>query len=532
MMESFLGHRIFLDEKKIHFDKNSGKNKLADFSAAVLFFEVDEKKKTHKPEHLWLENVPDWQWKNFVEKKDNQLFLGTENGPLIILKINRGTAVKTHQGFGVSKLGIHGNIRQMTGQALAGLRSNKPQKIFFDVCETNFNENEWSEVLLAWGVSVYQFLPERFPTENNLAKKFAPDIVLICDNKKIKKEKILAKINSVNLTRHLVNLSPSDLHPKSYANFFHDLFSKNKNSNIKVKIFGPEEIKKQGLNLHYAVGQASEHGPHLVHLKYRPEKNKNASPIILVGKGITFDSGGLDIKNSAGMRLMKKDMGGSATLAGVALWLMQEKPEIACDFFLPLAENAISGNAYRPGDIYEAYSKKTVEIHNTDAEGRLLLADAISFGLKNLEKEKPKILIDVATLTGAVKVGLGADVPGLFSNNDSLAKEFIEASFNASEFCWRLPLHDGYVEQLKSSVADLSNCSNQSFGGAITAALFLRECCSIQIPWLHLDIYAWKDSPSGPYLEAGATGQMVLSIIEWLTRHAQRAPEVRSARAS
>ncbi|MBX7230804.1 MAG: leucyl aminopeptidase family protein [Bdellovibrionales bacterium] len=303
----------------------------------------------------------------------------------------------------------------------------------------------------------------------------------------------------------------------------------------------------ENCHLILAVGQGANHKPCLVHLSYRPsclqnslgveeskvkareQKNfKKASPtpdnklqyktqdkpqykkVAFVGKGITFDSGGLDLKPSSGMRWMKKDMGGSAALVGLAWWVAQTQPEFCCDFYLPLAENAVSQNSFRPGDVYDSKVGLKVEIHNTDAEGRLVLADAMTVALQ----DKPDLLIDVATLTGAIKAGLGSGIAGLFGNRDLWIAQMLESSQKRGDWMWPMPLFQSYQTALKSQFADLVNAS-EGFGGAITAALFLQQFVQ-NCPWLHLDIYAWKDGVEGPLLESGANGQPVQALIHFL----------------
>ncbi|MEK7357338.1 MAG: leucyl aminopeptidase family protein, partial [Bdellovibrionota bacterium] len=262
-------------------------------------------------------------------------------------------------------------------------------------------------------------------------------------------------------------------------------------------------------------------GPCLVHLSYRPKmKTADARPIAIVGKGVTFDSGGLDVKPSSGMRWMKKDMGGSAASVGLAYWAVTSGLPLPLDIYLSLAENAIGGASFRPGDVITARNGTTVEIGNTDAEGRLVLADALDVAVTR--KEMPAAVINIATLTGAIKVGLGADIAGLFSNNDSLATEIEEAGRRTGDLSWRMPLFQPYKSMLRSTFADTNNCSDGGFGGAITAALFL-EMFVKDVPWAHLDIYAWKDGSGGPYAESGGNGQPIQALASVLEKFADAA---------
>ena len=311
---------------------------------------------------------------------------------------------------------------------------------------------------------------------------------------------------AVNLARFLVDCPANLLQPEVYAHLLKSRLGSFKNSDLQI--WNPKRLQKEGMGLHLAVGQGSTDGSHLVHLSYQGGGQKPA--IAFIGKGITFDSGGLDIKTASNMRLMKKDMGGSASLAGLALFVVQSQLPLNCDFYFAIAENGIGKRSFRPGDVLTSRSGKTVEIHNTDAEGRLVLADALSLAAE----KKPSRIIDVATLTGAIKYGLGLSTAGLFSNEDTLARDLLVSSQAAGEACWRMPLLPGEASRLKSDVADTLNCTD-GYGGAITAALFLEKFVN-SIPWAHFDIYAWTNNAKGPFATSGGTGQMVQTLIHYL----------------
>jgi leucyl aminopeptidase len=209
----------------------------------------------------------------------------------------------------------------------------------------------------------------------------------------------------------------------------------------------------------------------------------------LVGKGVCFDSGGLDLKPASGMRFMKKDMGGAAHVLGLARLIMSSQLPINLRVLVPAVENAVSNNAFRPGDVITTRSGLKVEIDNTDAEGRLVLCDALT----EAENDQPELLIDFATLTGAMRVALGTELPGFFSTNDKVAEQLITAGNEISDPIWRMPLHQAYKDLLRSQVADISNCASVPFGGAITAALYLQEFVKPQTDWLHFDVMAWNN---------------------------------------
>lgn len=317
---------------------------------------------------------------------------------------------------------------------------------------------------------------------------------------------------AVNLARHLTNLPPNELNPVTYANFAAAFFAGMKG--LKVEVWDEKRLRAEKMGLHYAVGEGSSTPPRLVHLRYRPAGAMKKAPIAFVGKGITFDTGGLDIKPSSGMRLMKKDMGGSAAVMGLAYWAASTGAKQPMDFYLALAENAVSANSFRPSDVVTARNGITVEIHNTDAEGRLVLADALDVAIS--QKEKPRAVIDIATLTGAIKVALGGGLAGLFANDAKLSNAIAVASHEAGDLVWPMPLFQKYRSQTSSNFADMVN-SVDGFGGAVTAALFLEKFVG-DVPWAHLDIYAWKDSSDGCWLEGGGSGQSVLGLAEYLSQ--------------
>lgn len=321
--------------------------------------------------------------------------------------------------------------------------------------------------------------------------------------------------SAVNLARHLVNVPPNFLNPVTYAQFVAKKFARQKN--LSVEIWDEKRLQKEGMGLHLSVGQGSANQPRLVRLSYRPRGSKKR-PVAFVGKGITFDTGGLDIKPSSGMRLMKKDMGGSAAVLGLAQWAVETSYPHPLDFYLALAENSVDSQSFRPSDVVTARNGMRVEIHNTDAEGRLVLADALDVAVTQKGNDEPELVIDVATLTGAIKVALGADLAGLFSNDDELAESLNRAGTRAGDLNWRMPLYSRYTSQMSSNFADLVNAVD-GFAGAVTAALFLEKFIR-QKSWAHLDIYAWNDKPTGPLTFSGGSGQAVQCLAEFLTERA------------
>ncbi len=316
--------------------------------------------------------------------------------------------------------------------------------------------------------------------------------------------------HAVNLARHLVNTPPNWCHPESLSRWLVDSF---KGSKVKVQVWSEERLRREGMGLHLGVGQGADSRPCMVKLSYRP-KVKAKQRFAFVGKGITFDTGGLDIKPSSAMRLMKKDMGGAASLVGLAQWLTSGECEAAVDIYLGLAENSVDSRSMRPSDILVARNGMTVEIHNTDAEGRLVLADVLDVAVTEKDPIPLTAVVDVATLTGAIKVALGAEIAGLFANHDGLADLISRSAVAAGESCWRMPLPLKYTAGMQTPFADVVNAVD-GFGGAITAALFLEKFVR-QLPWAHLDIYAWNDKPTGALSFSGGSGQAVQMLVHLL----------------
>ena len=248
-----------------------------------------------------------------------------------------------------------------------------------------------------------------------------------------------------------------------------------------------KELLTAGFPAIQAVGRASSNAPRLIELTWG---DSEAPLVALVGKGVCFDSGGLDLKNASGMALMKKDMGGAAHALALTRLVIEHRLPVRLLLLIPAVENAVSGNAYRPGDIIATRKGLSVEIGNTDAEGRLVLADALAYA----SEHDPELVIDFATLTGAARVALGTDLPALFCNDTNVTASILRAGVEFEDPLWSMPLHQPYVEQIRSPIADLNNSSKSSYGGAITAALFLEHFVNQGIPWAHIDTFAWNQS--------------------------------------
>ena len=318
-----------------------------------------------------------------------------------------------------------------------------------------------------------------------------------------------ANTRGVALARDLVNAPPNELGPIALAESAKALATRH---GLKAKVLGRKEIERQGMGLLMAVSQGSQSEPRFVHLHYKPPKDvQSKGCIALVGKGITFDSGGLSLKPPASQVDMKSDMGGAATVLGILEAAASRKLPWDLHGVIPICENMPSGSATRPGDVVGSLSGKTVEINNTDAEGRLILADGLSFA----QELQPDLTIDFATLTGAIMVALGPYTAGLFSDHEEWAERLLSAGKRAGEDLWQMPMTGALKEQLNSDLADLRNTGTR-WGGAITAALFLKEFAGSK-PWIHLDIAgpAFLDKVHG-FHPKGGTGFGVLSVLELL----------------
>ena len=293
------------------------------------------------------------------------------------------------------------------------------------------------------------------------------------------------------LVRDLVNRPASDLGPAELEAAVRDQAAR---FGAEVRVTAGDALR-QGYPLIAAVGGAAtrERAPRLIEAEYGDPKHPR---VAIIGKGVCFDSGGLDLKNAGGMRLMKKDMGGAAHALALFGLIAGERLPVRVHLLIPAVENAVSGAALRPGDIVKARNGLFVEIDNTDAEGRLILADALT----RAAEEKPELIIDFATLTGAARVALGPDLPALFANRDDLLESLESAAKQADDPLWRMPLWDGYDEMLKSDIADIANATGSSMAGCITAALFLRRFVPEGMAWAHLDTFAWrpKGKPGRP----------------------------------
>ncbi|WP_231712360.1 leucyl aminopeptidase family protein [Vineibacter terrae] len=300
-------------------------------------------------------------------------------------------------------------------------------------------------------------------------------------------------VNGICLARDLITTPSNDMGPAELAAAARQLARRHR---ARFSVIAGNELLRRNYPVIHAVGRASTRAPRLVDIVWgRP----SAPKVTLVGKGVCFDSGGLDLKPASGMLMMKKDMGGAATVLAAAAMVMAARLNVRLRVLIPAVENSVSGNAFRPLDVIKSRKGVTVEIGNTDAEGRLILCDALA----EAAREEPALIIDVATLTGAARVALGPDVPALFSNDDELADSLLKAAKEREDPLWRLPLWRGYRRFLDSKVADINNAGQSPFGGAITAALFLQTFVPDSVPWAHIDTMAWNQTSQPGRPEGG-----------------------------
>ncbi len=310
-----------------------------------------------------------------------------------------------------------------------------------------------------------------------------------------------AKAEGVEMARNLVSEPPNVLHPESYAQRIQELSE----LGLEIEVLDVPAMAKLGMGSLLGVGQGSVRGSRLVVMKWLGAKDKKSAPVALVGKGVTFDTGGISLKPGPGMQDMKGDMGGSAAVVGAMMSIAKRKAKANVIGLVGLVENMPDGNAQRPGDIVKAAAGKTIEIQNTDAEGRLVLCDVLWYAQK---KFNPKAMVDLATLTGAIIISLGNEHAGLFSNSDELSAKLTMAGKAEGEPVWRMPLGPGYDKQIDSEVADMKNIGAAGNAGSITAAQFLQRFVDDGRAWAHLDIAgtAWKPGNDNPLEPTWATG--------------------------
>ena len=350
---------------------------------------------------------------------------------------------------------------------------------------------------LAFALGSYRFSRYRKAEASNV-KLVPPDGVDVGD--------ITRMTEAAMLARDLINTPSNDMGPQELAQAAQELATR---FGASFSCIVGDELQRQNFPLIHAVGMASPRAPRLIDITWGDPSHPK---VTLVGKGVCFDTGGLDLKPSSGMLIMKKDMGGAANVLAAALMVMDAKLKVRLRVLIPAVENAVAGNAFRPLDIYTSRKGLTVEIGNTDAEGRLVLADALALA----DEEKPDLLVDLGTLTGAARVALGPDLPPFYTHDETLALDISRLAQQENDPLWRLPLWPAYDAWLDSKVADLNNAPSGGFAGSITCALFLQRFVKAAKSWLHVDIYGWTPSAK-PARPEGGECQAARAIYKYLS---------------
>ncbi len=413
-------------------------------------------------------------------------------------------------GAGKSEKFSETHLRHLVGAAVRNLRSRRVRELAWILGST-----EPSAVAsVVEGALVADYDADRYRTERN-GEKGIDNLWLATggDTLPAEAEAALNRGRIVgeaqNFTRELVNEPSNQMTPTRLAERASEMATR---FGLKCEVLGPQEIQDLKMGAFWAVAQGSKEPARLIVIRYSPEDTPEQPVIGLIGKGITFDSGGISIKPSENMHEMKTDMAGGATMLGVMQAIAQLKPRVRVTALIPATENMPSGNAYKPGDVITSMSGKTIEILNTDAEGRLVLADALTYA----KRLGCTVLIDAATLTAAVVVALGTFTTGVFGWNKDWVNRVLAAANVAGEKMWQLPVDDDYRDLYKSSIADLANTGGR-YGGAITGAMFIGEFAG-DTPWVHLDIAGtrWANEEK-PYRAKGPTGHGLRTLVELLT---------------
>ena len=415
------------------------------------------------------------EWAHWIERHSDVLQrlaaahdFRAQNGRILLVPATDGAIERVLFGVG----------DQANATAIGALAQNLPAGDY----RIAFAPREFTgtATVIAWGLGAYVF--DRYKKRKRPAPRLAPpEGADMAEARRI--------IEASWLARDLVNTPANDMGPDALEAAAASVARAN---GAEIEVIAGDALLRHNYPLIHAVGRAAAQGPRLVHISWGDPAHPR---LALVGKGVAFDTGGLDIKPSAGMRLMKKDMGGAAHALALGQLVMQSKLNCRLDVFLAIVENAVSGASYRPGDIITSRKGLTVEIDNTDAEGRLILADALARACE----DKPALLLDFATLTGAARTALGPDLPPFYTGDETLAADLAQAAHETNDPIWRMPLWDAYESDMDSPIADLKNTGDSAFAGSIYAALFLRRFVSAP-SWAHFDIFAWapKEKPSRP----------------------------------
>ena len=451
-------------------------------------------------------------YREFRGEKNQTLLLYKEDGfsaPRVLL-----AGMGKYENFDLEAL------RQVCGRAVKRVIGMKISSMALMMPSPDKTHLENHELMTAMAEGTYlgNHIYDRYKSDKKL-KPLKEAVILMRKADAHEMADLPSKIeticNGTILAREWVNQPSNELTPEEFVK---SIANDAEKESLKVKVMDEKEMKKKKFNAVLAVAQGSDNPPRMIVLEHRPKGAKKT--VVIAGKGVCFDSGGLNVKTGNFMDGMKRDMAGGAVAAAAVITAARLNLNVNIVAIIPAVENMPSGRAIKPGDIIKTYAGKTVEIGNTDAEGRLILADAMAYGVKTY---KPDLLMDIATLTGACVVALGEMIAGLFSSDDRIASEMTVSGEKTHERCWRLPLPKDYKKFIRSDFADMGNISMSRGGGAITAALFLSEFANPKIPWTHLDIAgpSYLKKPSA-YCPAGATGFGVRLLIDFLEKIAQK----------
>ena len=425
-------------------------------------------------------NIEDWVKANQFDASLGQvLIIPDNNGSIASVLVGWGTKSKRSRGrFHMGAIAL--KLPKGTYEILSGLSGK-----------------DLENAHLAWILSTYCF--DRYKKKSVLSAKLKA-------SKEINTTRILIEAEGDFITRDLVNTPTNDMGPDALEKAFCNLALKH---NAYTQVIKGDDLLKQNFPMIHAVGRASDQEPRLLDMKWG---DKNNPKVTLVGKGVCFDTGGLNIKPTSSMGLMKKDMGGAATVLGLAHMIMSLNLNVNLRVIIPAVENSISSNSFRPQDILISRKGMSVEINHTDAEGRLVLADALCLA----DEDYPELLICNATLTGAARVALGPDMPPFFTDDEELAIQIQKASLEKNDPLWRLPFWNPYEDLIEPDVADLDNAPKGGFAGAITAALFLRRFVDKSKYFVHFDLFAWSQISKPSQSKGGAcqSARAMLSVIE------------------
>ena len=459
-------------------------SKLSNLSGSILFFanEKSEIKNINSYISLSQNNIFKKNLKNNNKKKEIFSFDINHNQKIIIYTLKNTKTSYEKDGAKLYEFFKKENLNKI--------------HIFGDTIEDMNNKKCLLEIIHGMKLKSYTF-------DKYLTKKKPEDIKLNIISKKKLDLKLIKNLRAieegVNFTKDLVSEPGNILHPDEYAK----RLTKLRKVGLRVTVYNTSKLRKMKCNALLGVGQGSSRGSYIVTMEWRGNK-KQKKPLAFVGKGVCFDTGGISLKPARFMEDMTYDMAGSAVVVGLLKCLALRKAKVNAIGVVGLVENMVSGNAQRPGDIVKSFSGKTIEVLNTDAEGRLVLADAITFTEK---KFKPNFIIDLATLTGAIVVALGSEYAGLFSNDDNLSNQLHDAGEKVDEKVWRLPLHENYDKLMNSKNADMQNINYVGGAGSTTAAQFLQRFIINKTPWAHLDIAGMAFSKyAGSLNSSGATG--------------------------